>query len=630
MTELIHFMPPSQHNPEDLEKLLSAHPEIRFVSLMGVDLGGNATDEKIPVNLFLRNCRQFLEEGVQTDGSSVILHDIATLNDAKVDLLPDLAVNWFVDYNREHLWENQKPVGTLRIPAFLIHKGKAVDSRSVLKRAAENFQTVLETLLKEQPELLAACGAPPEHVAGINLTAATELEFWVQTPRDRADVEKLATSQSLKEQYWKRTQGAVRTALEKSLLLLEQYGLEPEMGHKEVGGVSSTLAGNGKFDHVMEQLEIDWRYSTPLQTADNELLAREMIADVFRSHGLDITFAAKPIDDVAGSGKHAHFGASVTLADGEMYNLFNPADMKADYLSPLGYGALMGLLKNYEAVSPFVTASNDAFNRMQPGFEAPVCTVASLGHSTSEPSRNRSVLVGLVREPGNPRATRLELRAPNPQSNTYLVLASVYQAMVDGIVAMAKSGLSAKELEMTISKPAGEDAFYLESNRAYRSEENVFEHYNEAERNQLFGTPPATVWENLAQLDNAPEKTAVLLADDVFTPAIIGSYRAALLEQWTMELEHRILPTNLNFIRECKKLHADSENDADVKLWNQIKAKRDYLARDTLSRPCLSCRIRTALASGDYQQASDLQQEMAREIANLRQLYRQYRRNILD
>ena len=39
------------------------------------------------------------------------------------------------------------------------------------------------------------------------LTAATELEFWVNTPEDKADLEKLAVSQSLKEQYWKRTHG---------------------------------------------------------------------------------------------------------------------------------------------------------------------------------------------------------------------------------------------------------------------------------------------------------------------------------------------------------------------------------------------------------------------------------------
>ena len=45
------------------------------------------------------------------------------------------------------------------------------------------------------------------------ITAATELEFWVKTPDDDADREQLSTAQMLKEQYWKRTTGPVRTCL---------------------------------------------------------------------------------------------------------------------------------------------------------------------------------------------------------------------------------------------------------------------------------------------------------------------------------------------------------------------------------------------------------------------------------
>ena len=84
--------------------------------------------------------------------------------------------------------------------------------------------------------------------------------------------------------------------------------------------------------------------------------------------------------------------------------------MKNDYLSELGYGALMGLLRNYEVLNPFVTSTNDGFNRLVPGFEAPVCTVTSLGHSYEIPSRNRSVLVGLIRDIKNPKTVRFELR----------------------------------------------------------------------------------------------------------------------------------------------------------------------------------------------------------------------------
>ena len=142
----------------------------------------------------------------------------------------------------------------------------------------------------------------------------------------------------------------------------------------------------------------------------------------------------------------------------------------------------MGILKNYEVLNPFVTDSNDALNRLVPGFEALVCIVTSLGKNYEVPSRNRSVLIGLIRDIDNPLATRFELRAPNPLSNTYLVLASIYQAVVDGIKAVAVSNLDSKELEKEISKDAGETSFYLEKDRKYRDEENVFECYTQDER----------------------------------------------------------------------------------------------------------------------------------------------------
>lgn len=63
----------------------------------------------------------------------------------------------------------------------------------------------------------------------------------------------------------------------------------------------------------------------------------------------------------------------------------------------------MGVLNNYEATNPFISSTTDAFNRLKPGFEAPVCIVTSLGHKPEQPSRNRSILIGLIRDLGIPR-----------------------------------------------------------------------------------------------------------------------------------------------------------------------------------------------------------------------------------
>ena len=78
-------------------------------------------------------------------------------------------------------------------------------------------------------------------------------------------------------------------------------------------------------------------------------------------------------------------------------------------------------------------------------------------------------------------ATRFELRAPNPKSNTYLILATCYMAMLDGIRAALEKEKTPADLERSISKKYGEEDFYLETGREYRSEHNVFEDYTEEE-----------------------------------------------------------------------------------------------------------------------------------------------------
>ncbi|HXK60397.1 MAG TPA: glutamine synthetase, partial [Acidobacteriota bacterium] len=598
-------------------------------SLTAVDLGGNDTDEKIPTPHFLDHIHEYLEGGVQTDGSSVVLPGIATLNDGKVDLVADFEANWIVDYNPELLdLETDLPVGTLRIPSFLRHRERFVDSRSVLKRTVESVQRRVIRLLEENPAMADEMGFKGRRPRAIKLFAATELEFWVRTPGVHIETEKLAVSQSLQESYWKRTKGPVRNALEHALLVLEAYGLSPEMGHKEVGGVKATLAGQGKFGDIMEQLEVDWQYAPALRAADNELLARILIKEVFRQYGLEVTFLAKPIDGIAGSGEHTHVSLVAELEDGAVINLFTASDPQSDFMSPLGWGALMGLLKNYEVVGAFVTASNDGFNRLKPGFEAPVCIVASIGHDVAQPSRNRTVLVGLVRDQANPLATRFEVRSPSPHTNTFLALAAFYQAMVDGMTYAAGSGKSAKQLEAEFSKRPGEPHPYLETHRAYRSEDDVFEHFSAQQRQELFGCPPATVWEALEHLTRYPEKTAVLTCDGVFAPEIIEAYRRACLTRWALEIYNRIIPSNAEFVRSCVQLHEDG-NELDEERWNEIQKLRTRLLRDESHQKAVFTQIREAIDRKDYETTSHLQQEMARLMEELRVRYQQYRRNIL-
>ena len=82
--DLLYVIPAGKYGKEELLALLANHQEIKFVSLVGIDLAGNDTDEKIPMTSFLKGFDSFFNgSAVQTDGSSVVLTGIATLNNGK-------------------------------------------------------------------------------------------------------------------------------------------------------------------------------------------------------------------------------------------------------------------------------------------------------------------------------------------------------------------------------------------------------------------------------------------------------------------------------------------------------------------------------------------------------------------
>ncbi|HBD62963.1 MAG TPA: glutamine synthetase, partial [Clostridiales bacterium] len=284
----------------------------------------------------------------------------------------------------------------------------------------------------------------------------------------------------------------------------------------------------------------------------------------------------------------------------------------------------------YEIMNPIVTATNDAFNRLKPGFEAPVCIVTSLGGSKESPSRNRSVLVGVIRDINNPGAIRFELRSPNPYSNAYLVIAASYQAMLDGIRNVIAAELSCEDLEREISKKYGEDSVYLEKYREYRSEEDVFEKYTQEERNKLYGIAPATVWENLSGFSSCESKQQVLKAGDVFTDKLINSFKESTMQKWKNELTGRIVHDNIMLLKTFVKLHneQDHSTDLDVVNWEKIIYLKTKLMKDSMSKKCIFTKIKTAIKDGDYDAASELQKQMNEKMTEIRALYIEYKNNI--
>jgi glutamine synthetase len=187
---------------------------------------------------------------------------------------------------------------------------------------------------------------------------------------------------------------------------LAGMGLEVELGHHEV---------------ALGQHEIDFRFDTALQTADNVLTLKYTVKAIAAQHGLVASFMPKPIFGINGSGMHCH--QSLFNAAGD--NLF--FDARDQYnLSPLAYGFIAGQLHHARALAAVVAPTVNSYKRLVPGYEAPVY----VGWAQI----NRSALVRIPRyTKGRDKSMRAELRFPDPSSNPYLAFAVMLAAALDGI-----------------------------------------------------------------------------------------------------------------------------------------------------------------------------------------------------
>jgi glutamine synthetase len=187
---------------------------------------------------------------------------------------------------------------------------------------------------------------------------------------------------------------------------LASMGLEVEVGHHEV---------------ALGQHEIDFRFADALRTADNVLTLKYTVKAIAAQHGLTASFMPKPIFGINGSGMHCH----QSLFDAKGNNLFH--DGTDEYhLSPLAYGFIAGQLAHARALAAIVAPTVNSYKRLVPGYEAPVY----IGWAQT----NRSALIRIPRyTQGRDKATRAELRFPDPSANPYLAFSVILAAALDGI-----------------------------------------------------------------------------------------------------------------------------------------------------------------------------------------------------
>jgi glutamine synthetase len=96
-------------------------------------------------------------------------------------------------------------------------------------------------------------------------------------------------------------------------------------------------------------------------------------------------------------------------------------------------------------------------------------------------------------------------------------------------------------------------------------------------------------------------------------------------------LNHRVINKYSKEIRSFKMLHSiDKALDIDVANWMKIDDLRHELMKDSYSNKSLFTKIKQAVEEKDYKKVSDLQIVIEKKMAELRALYSDYKKNLLD
>jgi len=189
------------------------------------------------------------------------------------------------------------------------------------------------------------------------------------------------------------------------ILIAEGMGIEIECGHHEV-------ARDGQF-------EIDVRYDSLRNMADKIVLLKYITKNVAERHGLMATYMPKIFFDDNGSGMHVHSSLwknGRTLMAGKEY-----AGMSQLALHYFG-----GILQNSAALCLVTNPFPLSYDRLDPGFEAPVFAVFA--------KSNRSAMIRIPDyDPNNRSAKRGETRNPDPTANPYLTFSAIVLAGLWGI-----------------------------------------------------------------------------------------------------------------------------------------------------------------------------------------------------
>lgn len=172
-------------------------------------------------------------------------------------------------------------------------------------------------------------------------------------------------------------------------LTLEQMGISPESSHHEEGP---------------GQNEIDFRYSSPLEAADNAMTFRSVVKTIASRNGIVADFSPKPLENAPGNGMHINFSVKYHQSENALSKI------------------IAGLLEHIADMTLFLNPTIKSYERFGKD-KAP--------SYISWSNENRSQLIRIPAASGEFK--RAELRSPDPLTNPYIAFALIIYAGLDGI-----------------------------------------------------------------------------------------------------------------------------------------------------------------------------------------------------
>ncbi|MBX6772310.1 MAG: type I glutamate--ammonia ligase [Chloroflexi bacterium] len=372
---------------------------VRFVNLQFTDIVGHVKSVTIPIEQF----PDAIEHGKWFDGSSI--EGFARIAESDMFLMPDLRTFQIIPWERG---ENT----TARTICWVYNPNGELfsgDPRAVLARVMADAEQM-----------------------GYIFHAGPEVEFFLFRPDENGRIAPLPHDRA---GYFDFSTDLASTVRKEMVNALEEMGIKVETSHHEVAD---------------GQHEIDFEYADALTAADNTVTFKYTLKAIAQQHNLYATFMPKPIYGINGSGMHTH----QSLFDRNGVNVF--ADPTDEYgLSATAKHFIAGQLYHAPAMTAVLAPLVNSYKRLVPGYEAPVYI--------SWARVNRSALIRVPRiSPGRLKATRVEIRCPDPSCNPYLAFAVMLAAGLDGI-----------RRKLALPEPVEEDLYSFDEDERIRRQIDV-------------------------------------------------------------------------------------------------------------------------------------------------------------